>query len=72
MDPRTILEPSLMYVNDWKEAKEKLVKHYVEFHASLKSYKNIEINNIDQSDVINITNSFSSEKLTMQPQKKNN
>ena len=61
-----------MGANGWKEAKEELGKFYVEFCVNYKSYKRMEIKNFDQSSIIKMSSSTSSEKTNNEPVKKNN
>ena len=39
LDLRTILEPSLMDTDGWKDAKKQLRKYYVEFFVQCKAYE---------------------------------
>ena len=68
-DLRATLEPFLMGVNSWEKAKEQFGKWYDEFYVNFKSCKRTDINDFDQSNVINIIGSVSSEKTSNTPAK---
>ena len=67
LDLHATLELSLMDANSWKEVKEQLWKHCIEFCVRCESHKRIEIKNVDQSNAMNIFDSISSEKIKMWP-----